>query len=164
MSLPSCQINVFLDSDGPVANYDEALSASKMPVDVFKHQPGTYLWLNVTPGAVEAIQELKAYDDEHLIRVWILTKTPSKSPYAYTEKILWYRRNFPWLEDRVILSHDKSLIGSTNDFLLDDRPHKAKANEFKGTFTFFDVHAPEKSWTDFVVSVLNFATDFYKTP
>ena len=140
------RFNVFIDSDGPVADFDHDLSASNLPADTFKHLPGIYLWLPVTKGATDAINLLKRYDDANDIRVWIATKTPSGSPYAYTEKVLWYRKNFPWLEDRVIVTHDKSVLGTKHDFLLDDRPHKANADKFPGTFVLFDTINPGYSW------------------
>lgn len=152
---PAKYFNVFLDSDGPVADFDKALVASGLPADEFKHLPGVYLWLDVTDGAAFTISKLKELDDAGLIRVWILTKTPSDSPYAYTEKVLWYRKTFPWLEDRVILTHDKSLMGTKVDFLLDDRPHKANADKFKGTFVYFDPEQAADSWIRFLDQVEN---------
>ena len=150
---PAKLFNCYLDSDGPVADFDKALKESGLHTDEFKHLPGIYLWLDVTEGAKQAIETLKKLDDEGLIRVWILTKTPSNSPYAYTEKILWYRKNFPWLEDRVIITHDKHVVGGVGDFLIDDRPHKANADKFKGTFMLFDVHQPVDSWIGFIDKV-----------
>lgn len=147
-------INVFIDSDGPVADFDMMLVASGQPAEIFKHEPGVYLWLPITAGAVQGIAKLKTYDDRGVIRVWIATKTPSNSPYAYTEKVLWYRRNFPWLEDRVIITHDKHLLGTEADFLLDDRPHKANADKFRGTFMLFDPEQAARDWEDFVNSVM----------
>lgn len=152
---PAKLFNVFLDSDGPVADYDKALTKSGLTADQFKHIPGTYLWLDVTAGASTALEALKELDDQGLIRVWIATKTPSKAPYAYTEKALWYANRFPWLEDRLVLAHDKHLLGTEVDHLLDDRPHKGNAKLFKGTFTYFDVQHPEKTWSDFVQMIKN---------
>lgn len=156
MSTPApAPFNVFIDSDGVVADFNHDLERSGLTADVFKHQPGAYLWLPTVPGAIVAIGTLKELDDRDLLRTWILTKTPSGSPYAYTEKILWYRRNFPWLEDRVILTHDKSLMGTSTDFLLDDRPHKANANKFRGTFVYFDPNIPATAWNNFVQQVMD---------
>lgn len=152
---------IFIDSDGPMCDFDKARAESGLHTDEFKYLPGIYLWLDETSGSRSAIEELKAYDDEDIFRIWILTKTPSRSPYAYTEKVLWYREHYPWLEDRIILSHDKSLIGCKDDFLLDDRPHKANASDFRGTFVRFDVQDPQKSWESFTSQVLKFATEFY---
>ena len=154
MSTPTpAPINVFIDSDGPVADFDTVLKADGRPAEIFKHEPGVYLWLPVTAGAVKAIGKLKTYDDRGLIRVWIATKTPSGSPYAYTEKVLWYRRHFPWLEDRVIITHDKHLLGTEKDFILDDRPHKANVNLFRGTFVLFNPERAELDWERFVKCV-----------
>lgn len=138
-----------------MADFDKALKKSGLHQDVFKHQPGTYLWLDVTPGAAEAIAFLKELDDQGLIRVFIATKTPSNSPYAYTEKVLWYRQKFPWLEDRVILTHDKSVLGGGQDFLIDDRPHKANADKFKGTFVLFRPEHAKADWELFVDQIEN---------
>lgn len=146
-------INVFLDSDGPIADFDKALQASGANTEDFKFWPGVYLWLSLTPGAVDAIARLKELDDANALRVWVATKTPSHSPYAYTEKVLFYRRHFPWLEDRVVLTHDKSLLGGPHDLLLDDRPHKANARHFKGTLVVFDVTTPLDSWATFMAIV-----------
>ena len=130
--------NVYLDSDGPVADFKCHLEKSGLTADEFKYLPGIYLWLPITPGAEHAIEQLRELDEAGEVRTWILTKTPKGSPYAYTEKVLWYRQFFPWLEDRVILAHDKSLVGTDDDFLLDDRPHKGNASLFRGTFMLFD--------------------------
>jgi 5'(3')-deoxyribonucleotidase len=145
---------VYLDSDGPIADFDHDLKRSGLSADEFKHLPGIYLWLPITEGASAALEVLKKYDDSNELRVWILTKTPSGSPYAYTEKVLWYKKNFPWLEDRVILTHDKSLIGTRADMLLDDRPHKANADKFRGTFVLFKTDKPIDSWLAFLKKIL----------
>jgi 5'(3')-deoxyribonucleotidase len=152
---PAKYFNVYLDSDGPIADFKASLDASGMHTDDFKHVPGVYLYLSVTAGAAEYISRLKALDDIGEIRVWVLTKTPSGSPYAYTEKVLWYTKNFPWLEDRVILAHDKSLVGTDEDFLLDDRPHKGNARLFRGDFVLFREDEPENSWHELWTQVLN---------
>jgi 5'(3')-deoxyribonucleotidase len=138
--------NVFLDSDGPVADFGKALTKSGLDVFEFKHRSGTYLYLDVTPGAGQAISTLQSLEEAGHLKVWVLTKTPTDCPYAYTEKILWYRQNFPHLENRVILAHDKSLVGGPGDFLLDDRPHKGNAANFKGKFILFDERKPIQSW------------------
>lgn len=155
MSTPTpAAINVFIDSDGPVADFDNDLRESKLTPNEFKMLPGIYLWLPLTPGAKNGLRRLKRLDDAGLIRVWIATKTPSGSPYAYTEKVLWYRKHFPWLEDRVIITHDKSVLGGPADFLLDDRPHKANADKFKGTFVLFKPNLEEIQWNEFVNRVI----------
>lgn len=147
--------NVFIDSDGVIADFDKALKDLGAHPDDFKLWPGSYLWLEEILGARVGLEALKKLDDANLIRVWVATKTPSGTPYAYTEKVLWYRKHFPWLDDRVILTHDKSILGGKNDFLLDDRPHKANADQFTGTFVFFDPVDPLMSWERFVLMIVD---------
>lgn len=151
-------VNVFLDSDGPICNFDKALNDSCKTSEVFKHLPGVYLYLEITPGATDALSALQGLEQQGFIKVWVLTKTPSHSPYAYTEKVLWYRQHFPWLENRVILSHDKSIVGRSTDFLLDDRPWKGNAAKFPGEFVFFDITAPVVCWNAFVRRVMEVVT------
>jgi len=155
MSSPvPCAVNVFIDSDGVVADFDKALAESGLTADKFKYLPGVYLWLDVIHSARESIETLKKLDDADKIKVWILTKTPSGSPYAYTEKVLWYRKHFPWLEDRVIITHDKHLMGTASDFLLDDRPHKANVQHFRGEFWLFNTADKSGSWSRFTHAIV----------
>lgn len=147
MSTPTAtNLNVFLDSDGPIADFRYSLNKSGLSTHEFKHRAGTYLWLSETHGARDALETLHALDKQNILRVWIATKTPTSSPYAYTEKVLWYREHFPWLEDRLILAHDKSQLGRASDVLLDDRPHKGNASLFRGTFILFKEDEPIQSW------------------
>lgn len=147
--------NLLIDSDGVVADFDKALYATNLGVDEFKHKAGTYLWLPIMNGAKDALAFLKSLDDNGDIKVWIVTKTPSGCPYAYTEKVLWYRQHFPWLEDRIILTHDKSLIGTENDFLVDDRPEKGNVKNFRGEFYHFFPTTPVVCWQDVLYHVKN---------
>lgn len=156
--------NVFLDSDGPIADFASSLVESGLDVFDFKHRAGTYLYLDVTPGAVASIAMLKHLEQLGHLQTWVLTKTPSDCPYAYTEKVLWYRKNFPHLENRVILTHDKSLVGGPDDFLLDDRPHKGNAANFKGTFHLFEEKKPKESWSSFMMLILETCERRLKVP
>lgn len=131
------KFNVFIDSDGVIADFDADLQLSGLSVNEFKKRAGSYLWLPEVKGAREALTELKLYNEAGLLDIWVATKTPSGTPYAYTEKVLWYREHFPWLEDRVIVLHNKSLLGGVHDILVDDRPHKANASLFTGTLLHF---------------------------
>jgi hypothetical protein len=55
----------------------------------------------------------------------------------------------------VILAHDKSLLGTEDDFLLDDRPHKGNASMFRGTFVLFKEDEPDDSWNKLWCQVLD---------
>lgn len=138
MSTPSrCHLNIFIDSDGVIADFQKMCDRLNMKAEKFKHEPGAYTYLEKIEGVEDALKELKSLDDQDVLRVWVATKTPGGAPYAYTEKVLWFRWNFPWLENRVILCHDKSLLGTEHDVLIDDRPHKGNAQHFRGKFIHF---------------------------
>lgn len=141
---------IFLDSDGVIADFGKALDKSGAHADDFKHWPGVYLWLDVVQGAGQALECLHNLECAGYLKVWVLTKTPKQSPYSYSEKVLWYREKFPWLEDRIILAQDKSLVGKPGDYLLDDRPHKGNASNFSGHFVKFDTEFPVISWGSFL--------------
>jgi 5'(3')-deoxyribonucleotidase len=138
MGVPSrCELNIFVDSDGVNADFEKMKHKLGMNSETFKYEPGAYTYLEPMPGAEAAMAWLKGFDDAGLLRVWIATKTPAGAPYTYSEKVLWYRWKFPWLEDRVILIHDKSLLGDEHSVLIDDRPHKGNIAHFKGEFIHF---------------------------
>lgn len=149
--IPKAAFNVFIDLDGPIADFDR-LRGEQDP-DVFKNIPGIYAQLPEAPAAAMAIAALKTYDEQDLLRVWVLTKVPTGNPYAYAEKALWVRQHFSWLADRLIMSHDKSVIGAAGDLLLDDRPHKANADLFPGELVVFKVEAPSQSWELFIKKI-----------
>jgi 5'(3')-deoxyribonucleotidase len=57
-----------------------------------------------------------------------LSKIPAENPHSATEKMLWVREHFPYLGDKIILTPDKGCVGSQRDFLIDDHPEWANAN------------------------------------
>jgi hypothetical protein len=69
--------------------------------------------------------------------VWIATKPPTGVPHAYSDKAAWIMRELPELKRRIIITHDKGLLGERGDWLIDDRPHKANCRRFKGTLIAF---------------------------
>jgi 5'(3')-deoxyribonucleotidase len=69
--------------------------------------------------------------------VWIATKPPTGIPYAYSDKAAWVLRELPELKRRIIVTHDKGLLGDAGDYLCDDRPHKANCERFAGTLLRF---------------------------
>ena len=135
-------MNVFLDSDGVIADFERgAKDAGLLPAE-FKFEPGAYLYLHRVPGADDAVARLKQLEDKGHLKVWVLTKPPKYSPYAYSEKVLWFSQYFPWLSNRIIVTHDKSVVGGPGDVLVDDRPHKGNAQCFRGKLIVFHTSNP----------------------
>lgn len=68
-------------------------------------------------------------------------------PGAYGEKAQWVAEHLPELAERVIVTPDKGLLGDEYDYLVDDRPHKANCEGFRGQLVHF---APGTTWLDLV--------------
>lgn len=65
--------------------------------------------------------------------VWIATKPPTGVAHAYSDKAAWVFEHLPELSHKLIITHDKGLLGDADDYLCDDRPHKANCEHFAGT-------------------------------
>jgi hypothetical protein len=121
---------VYLDMDGPLANFDLYCQERKLDPHQAKLYSGTYLNLPPTEGAIEAVRKL--LKRSHLF-LFVLSKIPSGNPGAATEKHFWLERHLPELSKRLILSPDKGCFGTARDYLIDDHPEWANAHNFPGT-------------------------------
>ena len=132
---------VFVDMDGVIVDFDAYKTARGMTGDEVKREPGAYLAMPAIPGAVAAVRSLIGMGFE----VWIATKPPTGIPYAYSDKAAWILEHLPELKRRIIITHDKGLLGGPDDYLCDDRPHKANCENFAGTLLRFvgDYHWPQ---------------------
>ncbi len=76
--------------------------------------PGFFLDLAPLPGAIDAVNELRAGCD-----LFVLSAPSTRNPHSYTEKRLWIEKYFDYqFTKRLILSPNKSLLkgdGSTGD-------------------------------------------------
>lgn len=124
----------FIDQDGPLADFESAARSAGLEPKDAKMQPGFYRTLPLTPGAAEAMAELHALP--HL-QLFIATKIPDHNPLAAFEKLLWLHEHLPVVEERIIITPNKACLGGPDDFLVDDRAHKADASFFPGTFYHF---------------------------
>jgi 5'(3')-deoxyribonucleotidase len=117
--------------DGVVVDFNKFRAISGLTGDEVKKIPGAYLDMDPIPDALEGVRSLIGMGHE----VWLATKPPTGIPQAYADKVQWVLRHLPELKRRIILTHDKSLL--LGDVLIDDRPHKAKANDFRGRLIVF---------------------------
>jgi hypothetical protein len=140
---------VFVDMDGVLADFGKARDASGLPSEEFKLLPGSYLTLEPIEGAIAAVRQLIATGFD----VWIATKIPHDNPYAAAEKLFWIKRHLPELYKSVIITPNKGTLGTSRDFLIDDRPHKAHIDEFAGLLITFGPHNEYHTW-DAVLSLM----------
>ena len=124
-------VTIYLDQDGPLADFQGAANAAGWEPKFAKMQRGFYRSLPLTPGARQAVEELLGFQHLH---VFVATKIPDRNPHAATEKILWLQEHLPGMGERIIITPNKACIGTIDDYLVDDRAHKADASFFPGTF------------------------------
>lgn len=119
---------VFIDMDGVIVDFDSYRDRLGLTGDEVKQMPGAYLGMDALPGAIEAVRSVIGMGYE----VWIATKPPTGIAYAYSDKAAWILKHLPELKRRIIITHDKGLLGDAGDYLIDDRPHKANCERFQG--------------------------------
>ncbi|MGH8443829.1 MAG: 5' nucleotidase, NT5C type [Solimonas sp.] len=119
--------------DGVIVDFDRFAREEELSGDEVKRWRGAYLAMKPIPGALEAVRSLIGMGYE----VWIATKPPTGVAYAYSDKAQWVMTHLPELKRRIIITHDKGLLGDPGDFLIDDRPHKANCESFAGSLIAF---------------------------
>lgn len=141
---------VFVDMDGVLVDFDGFMAKHNLTPDETKKMHGAYLAMDPYPDGLAGIRELIAMGFE----VWIATKPPTGLPFAYADKVAWILEHLPELSERIILTHDKGLLGNPQDFLIDDRPHKANCEQFAGTLIRFH---DGKTWAQVAEQLRAFA-------
>ena len=132
---------IFVDMDGVIVDFDSAMKEANLKGDQLKTIKGAYLAMKPIAGAIKAVRSLIGMGFE----VWIATKPPTGIAHAYSDKAQWIMNHIPELKRRIIVTHDKGLLGDSGDWLCDDRPHKANCENFKGVLLRFvdGYHWPE---------------------
>lgn len=124
---------VFVDMDGVLADFDRLKLEMECSGEELKRMPGAFERMQPIAGAIAGIRSLIGMGYE----VWIATKPPTGIPHAYADKAAWILRHLPELKRRIIMTHDKGLLGDQDDYLIDDRPHKANCERFRGSLIRF---------------------------
>lgn len=127
--------------DGPLVDFEGYCHQVGRLPEVVKKEHGAYKLMQPQKHGIKAVRKLidAGFD------VWILSKPPSSNASAWGDKAAWIMEHLPELERKLILTHDKSLVGDENDMLIDDRPHKANCHLFKGNVWHFDMN-DEHQW------------------
>ncbi len=128
---------VYFDMDGVLADFELEAEQRNVTFKELKNMIDAYRHLPIMAGAKEAVKRFIDAGYE----IFILTKIPSKNPYAATEKIFWLQDHFPEVGDHIIISPDKGALGQPGHILIDDHPEWANAHNFKGQVIKF-----ERNW------------------
>jgi len=152
---------IYVDQDGPLADFDTAIDNN--PRGVWTDDPpqmfekGFFRNLPVTEGAKEAIEELMSIKT---VELFILSKPTVKKPsdlgefFCPSEKYEWLHEHFPELVRKTFLACDKGHINppSPDYTLIDDYLEKWEPL-FQGEFIHFDVVKPKECWEKIMKSI-----------
>lgn len=119
--------------DGVIVDFDAYKTELGLSDDEVKQIPGAYLCMKPIPDALAAVRSLIGMGFD----VWVASKPPTGIAYAYGDKAAWIFENLPELKRKIIITHDKGLLGDQGDYLIDDRPHKANCQGFFGKLIVF---------------------------
>lgn len=127
---------LYIDMDGVLVNFqsgiDRLTEAEKIEYkDQEKNAPHIFSKMEPIEGAIEAYKMLaERYD------TYILSTAPWNNETALGDKVAWAKRYLgDTIYKRLILSHNKHL--NVGHYLIDDRPHKNGAADFKGELIHF---------------------------
>ena len=126
---------LYIDMDNVLVDFPSAFN--KLNEETLKRYkgrldevPGIFSLMEPLGGAVEAVEVLATLFD-----TYILSTAPWSNPSAWSDKLLWVKKNLGNVAyKRLILSHHKNL--NSGDFLIDDRT-KNGAGEFGGEHIHF---------------------------
>lgn len=118
----------FVDMDGVVVDFDGYMRSLGADAQKVKDTPGAYAAMLPCAGGIEGARSLIGMGFE----VWIATKPPTGRPWAYAEKVEWILEHLPELKRRIVITHDKGLLGDAGDILIDDRVWRANCHQFQG--------------------------------
>lgn len=128
---------VFLDMDGVVVDFDRYMQNHGLTGDEVKRREGAYREMLPIDRALWGVRKLMSLAGMLGAEVWLATKPPTGIPWAYADKVSWVLEHLPELRRNIILTHDKGLLGSADDILVDDRPHRANCQNFRGALIHF---------------------------
>jgi 5'(3')-deoxyribonucleotidase len=127
---------LYIDMDGVLVDFQSGIDKltneeRKKYKNEEKNVPHIFSKMEPIEGAIEAYKILaEKYD------TYILSTAPWNNETALGDKVAWAKK---YLGDtvykRLILSHNKHL--NDGHYLIDDRPHKNGAGDFKGELIHF---------------------------
>lgn len=127
------KIRCFIDMDNVTVDYVGFMQRHSMTAHQVNHTKDTFNAMSPMPGAIAAVMAVINYGYD----AWLATKPPTRAPAAYAEKAAWINERMPFMDRRIIMTQDKGLLGSRDDYLLDDMPDQANCGSFPGRLLVF---------------------------
>lgn len=141
---------IFLDMDGVIVDFESYMRQFNLTGDEVKRTHGAYLKMEPIEHAIWGVRKLMSLAGQYGGEVWLATKPPTGIPHAYADKVSWVLEHLPELKRRIILTHDKGLLGGSEDILVDDRPHRANCVNFRGALVHFGPTGTVPHWHSLV--------------
>ena len=133
---------IFIDMDGVISDFEKGAKDEALKKGVPKlSRPDLfvdYRNLDIIPGAVEAVYKLNQDFD-----VFIATTPPWDRPEVWGHKREWIADYFPYLKQKMILTHRKDLL--IGDILIDDSRWRGQP-DFKGEWYWFNQNWSNRNW------------------
>ena len=132
------KLRIYVDMDGVIADFEKA--AGKLPGEQ-QGRPDLYvdyLYLDVIPGAEEAISYLNEHHE-----VFIASTPPWTRIQCWADKRAWLEQWFPDLKRKLILTHRKDLL--IGDVLIDDSQYRGQP-DFQGEWYWFNKNWTNRNW------------------
>lgn len=95
--------------------FEENFPGVRDAVDRYFNSDEAFRNLELIEGSIEAIEELHRMGHE----VFLCT-APIQNPNCFYNKADWFFNNLPFLGNRIVITHDKTIINA--DYLIDDHP------------------------------------------
>lgn len=128
---------IFFDMDGVLVDFDRYMRENSLTSDEVKRGVGAYLKMKPIEHALAGIRSVIGFAGQNGYDVWLATKPPTGVAWACADKVEWVLDHLPELKRRIIITHDKGLLGDADDILVDDRVHKANCAQFRGALIHF---------------------------
>lgn len=124
---------IFIDMEGVLADIELLMLKTGHDSAYIKYVPGFYSAIKPMDGSVHAINALfqAGFD------LWIAIKPPRQDSTLYMDRMNWIATYFPRLTKKIITTYNKGLLGCPDDYLIDDKPGHAYAEEFTGELIHF---------------------------
>jgi 5'(3')-deoxyribonucleotidase len=128
---------IYIDMDGVIADFDKT-KEKLYPNEKRPELKMDFSKLDTIPGAQDALIRLNQDFD-----IFIASTPVWDRPETWSQKREWISKHFPYLKQKLILTHRKDLL--IGDILIDDSRWRGQP-DFKGEWYWFNRDWNTRNW------------------